>query len=66
MTDLRYAARNTVRNPGFAALASLTIALGAGAATAVFSVVDAVLLRPLPYPHSERLLLSGKHGPLRD
>src|SRR5438309_1638456 len=54
--DLRYGYRGLKRNPGFAALAILTAALGIGANTSIFSVVDAVLLRPLPYPHAERLV----------
>ena len=54
--DIRYATRLLRRNSGFAVAALLTIALGVGAATAIFSVVDAVLLRPLPYPDAERLV----------
>jgi putative ABC transport system permease protein len=55
--DLRYALRTFVRNPGFTALAILTIAIGVGANTAIFSIVNDVLIRPLPFDHPDALVL---------
>ena len=54
--DLTYAFRQLGRNRGFAATVILTLALGIGATTAIFSLVDGILLRPLPFPQAENLV----------
>src|SRR5262245_60053875 len=61
--DLRHAVRNLARTPGFALVTIVTLALGIGANTAIFSVVNAVILRPLGYPHSEQLVYISSQFP---
>jgi putative ABC transport system permease protein len=62
MTDLRYAVRWLFKHPGFSAIVVMTLALGIGANTAVFSITDALFLRPLPVRHADRLVLIDAVG----
>ncbi len=57
VADIRFGARQLLRNPGFAFVAILTLALGIGATTAIFSAVDPILFQPLPYPHADRIAM---------
>jgi len=67
MNQIRFALRQLINNPAFSAVAIATLALGIGANTAIFSIVNAVLLRPLPYPNAERIMvLNESSGPGQD
>src|SRR5213075_2779311 len=63
MNDLKFAFRQLLKNPGFTAVAVLTLAIGIGANTAIFSLVNAVLLRALPFPKSDRLAVIWADNP---
>jgi len=63
LQDLRYGLRMVAKNPGFSFVTILTLAIGIGANTAMFSVVDSILLRPLPYPDSDRLVVVWEKPP---
>jgi putative ABC transport system permease protein len=67
MNHLRFAFRQLIKNPAFSGVAIVTLALGIGANTAIFSILNAVLLRPLPYPDAERIMvLNESSGPGQD
>ena len=63
LQDLKFAGRTLLKRPAFPSLVIATLALGIGAATAIFSIADAILLRPLPYPEPNRIVVFNETGP---
>src|SRR5262245_45182705 len=64
--DVRFALRTLRKNPGFTIVATIALALGVGANTAIFSVVNGILLRPFPFPESDRILRIYEENPAKD
>src|SRR5438045_5430071 len=64
--DVRYALRNLGKSPGFAVVAIITLALGIGASTAIFSVIDNVMMEPFPYPDAQRFMSMQIHDTERN
>ncbi|HEV2499877.1 MAG TPA: ABC transporter permease [Terriglobia bacterium] len=62
LQDVRYGLRQLRRNPGFTAIAVITLALGIGGTSAIFTYINAWIIKPLPYPHSERLMVFESHN----
>src|SRR6476469_951717 len=63
ISELKFAFRSLVKHPGFTTVTVLTIALGVGANSAIFTVVDAVMLRPLPFRDADRVVMINEHTP---
>ncbi len=63
MREIRYAVRSLLRTPAFTTATVLTLAIGIGAATAIYSVVDTILFRPLPFEGGDRLVRLVEYGP---